>query len=94
MFWGMPRDRTAALEACHAALSQCHERLPRHPTLIAAKAEQWLYGHEFLQVQIDHGLQGFARGRLSCRLRQGFEPVGILGLKRNQGRDRVEPAPR
>ena len=71
----MPRDRTAALEACHAALSECREPLPHLPTLIAPKAEGRLYGDEFLQVQIDHGLQSFpvavsrvASGKASSQL--------------------------
>jgi hypothetical protein len=48
------------------------------PDLIGSEAARRLYGHDFLKVQIDHGLKGFARGGITRGLRQCFQPARIL----------------
>jgi hypothetical protein len=80
----MPRLRMGALKACHAALSGCLEWLdPRHG-LIAPEATRWLDGDDVLNVHLDYGLQGFARGRATCCFRHFVEPTAIVRLQRDQ----------
>jgi hypothetical protein len=88
----MPRLRTAALEACHAALSGDHGWSIH--CLIAPEATGWLDGDDVLKVQIDHRLQGISRGRVTCCFGQRVEPTCIFRLKRDQPRHRLVPAPR
>jgi len=62
--------------------------------LIASEAARWLYGNDFLKVQIDHGLKSFPRGALACGFRQRLEPTHVLRPQGDQPGDGVVPAPR
>jgi hypothetical protein len=60
--------------------------------LIASEAARWLYGHDFLKVQLDHGLKSFSCGALTCGFGQRLEPTRVLRPKRDQPSDCIIPA--